>query len=441
VSEIEDRIRAFNWALPKPEKEWAGATKREKEQFTVGPSELAKFYGPEQAIGICLIVCAVLLLWQVSRRLREDRVAINSHPNLTRLETGSITPEKAQQMARTVEADLGDALVKRTRCDRWRVQAYPYLAYKMLTGFARTREFACVETIQEQEIHAVGSFYNTRLALVDYAVWAAPTLKFLATIRGMSEGLAHANNPEEMTSVVAFIGMSFQATIVALQILLPLMLLVRFFHRRLDHLRLELQDASDGLFCRLSLHESPPPSEQQESEHVTKGAASIRGVEIDRPIPAALNGAAASHVNGVVDHAYGQVAAPTDVAPKNKHQSVRATLSRAYRFACSYAAVWATYLRLGLVSLAYYSRVWMAVAARACLNFCRTSLSVAGYWLEAIGTRLRRWSGFEPATPDSAAPPPTEAQPAMDTKVVESTGSVQENTAEIHTEMSNAKLS
>lgn len=83
--------------------------------------------------------------------------------------------------------------------------------------------------------HGPGAFsedaIEDNLTMVQYAIWAIPTIGFIGTVRGMSQALAIADSPEKISEVTSYLGVAFDTTLISLLLITVLMLVQSRFDR------------------------------------------------------------------------------------------------------------------------------------------------------------------------------------------------------------------
>ena len=284
VGTIEGQVRAYNFALAdEGRKDWNPHEKAKSgvARLTINSSEIAMWYGPEQAVALTLVVWAILILYRLSREIRHELRTIDADRRLTRSHSEVISPSAAKVLCDELEEQLKPGLAQGGAYhDRQRVWAYRLMCSKLLRLYASSANLEAVQELQHQEVESAWQSFSRRLSNVEYTVWAAPTLKFLGTLRNMRAGLVVANSPENMSEVIGFMGYSFDATVVALFVLLPLIFATKYFSRRLEGLRLTLKDASDGLVDRLG-----PEAEVRTECHATDRDQPKAKITIENPPP------------------------------------------------------------------------------------------------------------------------------------------------------------
>lgn len=255
VERTERLVRAFNRAVGDKGRElWKPqeTARAGVDGYLIPSSEIAMWFGPEQAVALVLVAWSLLILSWLSREVRRELRAIQADPQLDRRAAEALTPVRAAQLAEQLEESLKPGLEGHGAYhDRERVWSYPLVCSKLLKLYAFSGNLEATQRLQLDEVESAWESFHRRLTNVEYAIYAAPVLKFLGTLRNMRAGLIVAYSPENMSDVIGFMGYSFDATVVALFVLLPLIFATKLFARRLAGLRLALKDASDGLIGRL----------------------------------------------------------------------------------------------------------------------------------------------------------------------------------------------
>jgi biopolymer transport protein ExbB/TolQ len=250
VTAVETSAREYNRAIGEVKNDlWApNTTKAEQDAQLLPGRTYPMLAGWFQASGLLLVVLAVLVLtWLRLDVWREER-AIRRQPELTGAASGAITPEMAEVGADKLHGEFKPT--KTTAVDRERHSAFSILAYKLLSRFTRFRATTGYEEIIASEVEQVATLGTARFALVFWIVFAAPTLKLLATLFFMAEGMEKAINPANLPQVVSSISEGFSATIVSLLLLIPLMLAKHLVAARVARLHVQLKDVGEEFVGR-----------------------------------------------------------------------------------------------------------------------------------------------------------------------------------------------
>lgn len=366
VNQVEAVVLAYNTALGRvPDHVWGDKkpTKADIDALRISGHEFPMVAGYEQAAGIAFILLASFVLCRLGADIRREYRDIKQHPELTRRDHGFVTPTMAATGANKLQNCFG-----RAQIDRERHSAFLIQTYHLLADFAHNGDASKCGRVLDGELNQISRLALARYAWINYVIFAVPTLKLLATLRGMAGGLDQATNPENLPTVVASIGAAFAATIVSLIILLPLMLWRYLLSARLARLEVVMQDEGEALIRRFRGRANA----NECSEHEFWREAQI--TPNDTPIPPAVN----------------------DLKPDVPRRSGIMT-----RWGNSWWSFWERVLagiriasnRLSRFSAAVWSRgvaVWHFVAQ--ILQFTGESCFVLGSGLMSLAKTVQRWS-------------------------------------------------
>jgi biopolymer transport protein ExbB/TolQ len=124
-----------------------------------------------------------------------------------------------------------------------------------LHRFGSTRNIQDVSTAIHDTCEQEYARLDTELAMVRFVAWAIPAIGFVGTVRGIGESLQQAHKAVEgdVSGVVAGLGISFNATLVALSLSITVMFLLHQIQLRQERAVLDTEEFLDTHVVRQML--------------------------------------------------------------------------------------------------------------------------------------------------------------------------------------------
>ena len=206
----------------------------ERDAYTI-----LKEYEPE--------TCVILSLWAFfligykamgivrSRRLLET--------DLLSLPLGvRILPEDSREYARQIEALPAET----------QAELLPRALLSGLHRFGATRNIQDVATAIRDTCNLETDKLDSELSMVRFVAWAIPAIGFVGTVRGIGNSLQQAHKAVEgdVSGVVAGLGSSFNATLVALSLSITVMLCLHQMQLRQERTVLDTENYLDTHLIR-----------------------------------------------------------------------------------------------------------------------------------------------------------------------------------------------
>jgi len=143
----------------------------------------------------------------------------------------------------------------------------PYLLTKGLQRFVISRSIQESSDIIKGRIDNIAERLDSELSIIRYIAWAIPSIGFIGTVRGIGEGLAHADQALEgdISGVTSSLGLAFNSTLVALFISIFLMFFIHSLQSRQEGIVLALETfCREHLIDRLRIGQRPEPQAAEE---------------------------------------------------------------------------------------------------------------------------------------------------------------------------------
>jgi biopolymer transport protein ExbB/TolQ len=149
-----------------------------------------------------------------------------------------ILPEDTREYARQIEALPPDV----------REQLLPRALMTALHRFGATRNIQDVSVAARNICEVERDRLDSELGMVRFVAWAIPAIGFIGTVRGIGESLQQAHKAVEgdVSGVVAGLGVSFNATLVALSLSILVMLVLHSIQLRQERLGLDVEEYVDS---------------------------------------------------------------------------------------------------------------------------------------------------------------------------------------------------
>jgi len=175
-------------------------------------------------------VCVILSLWAVIVMALRARTATRARRLLDRdllhLPEGMrVLPEDSREYLRQLEGVD----------EHTRGMLLPRALFTALERFGATRSVQDASAAARNTCQMENERLDSELAMVRFVAWAIPALGFVGTVRGIGESLQQAHRAIEgdVSGVTAGLGVSFNATLIAL----TLSIVVMFFLHQLQLLQ------------------------------------------------------------------------------------------------------------------------------------------------------------------------------------------------------------
>jgi len=223
-------VQAFNVAAMARDKEFVP----ERDMYTI-----LHDYEPE--------TCVILSLWAFfiiaykSRAIMRARKLLDT--DLLSLPPGvRILPEDSREYARQVES-LPAALQS---------ELLPRALLSGLHRFGATRNIQDVAFAIRETCNLETDRLDSELSMVRFVAWAIPAIGFVGTVRGIGNSLQQAHKAVEgdVSGVVAGLGTSFNATLVALSLSITVMLCLHQMQLRQERTVLDTENYLDTHLIR-----------------------------------------------------------------------------------------------------------------------------------------------------------------------------------------------
>src|SRR5262245_26032187 len=191
---------------------------------------------PEQETCFVFSLWALAIMSFKSFRVARGRKLLGD--DLLHLPEGmKILPEDTREYARQIEA-LPDGV---------RTQLLPRALMTALHRFGATRDIQGVSVAARNICEVERDRLDSELGMVRFVAWAIPAIGFIGTVRGIGQSLQQAHKAVEgdVSGVVAGLGVSFNATLVALSLSILVMLVLHSIQLRQDRLGLDVEEYID----------------------------------------------------------------------------------------------------------------------------------------------------------------------------------------------------
>jgi biopolymer transport protein ExbB/TolQ len=191
--------------------------------------------------------CVILSLWAFFIIAYKSRAILRAQKlldtDLLSLPPGvRILPEDSREYARQVEA-LPAALQS---------ELLPRALLSGLHRFGATRNIQDVAFAVRETCNLETDRLDSELSMVRFVAWAIPAIGFVGTVRGIGNSLQQAHKAVEgdVSGVVAGLGTSFNATLVALSLSITVMLCLHQMQLRQERTVLDTENYLDTHLIR-----------------------------------------------------------------------------------------------------------------------------------------------------------------------------------------------
>jgi biopolymer transport protein ExbB/TolQ len=187
--------------------------------------------------------CFIFAIWAIATMALKSVGVARSRKllgdDLLHLPDGmKILPEDTREYARQIEA-LPDGV---------RTQLLPRALMTALHRFGATRDIQDVSVAARNICEVERDRLDSELGMVRFVAWAIPAIGFIGTVRGIGQSLQQAHKAVEgdVSGVVAGLGVSFNATLVALSLSILVMLVLHSIQLRQERLGLDVEEYVDS---------------------------------------------------------------------------------------------------------------------------------------------------------------------------------------------------
>lgn len=182
--------------------------------------------------GIFFLSYKMLEIRREQRLLEEDFV---------RLQPGErILPEDALDRYKELQSQVA-------RNPRWRERLLPECILAALHRFHATSSIQDAAMAVKERSELTADRLDSSLSLVRYIAWAIPAIGFVGTVRGIGDGLSHAEEAikGDISQVTSQLGLAFNSTFVGLMLCIVLMYLIHIVQSGQEAFIIETQS-----YCR-----------------------------------------------------------------------------------------------------------------------------------------------------------------------------------------------
>jgi biopolymer transport protein ExbB/TolQ len=191
--------------------------------------------------------CFVLLFWAITimtykaANVRREQRVLDA--NLLRIADGvRVLPEDTREYGRQIES-LPEAV---------RGLLLPRALRAALGRFAATRNVQDAATASHAVCQAEADRLDSELSMLRYIAWAIPAIGFIGTVRGIGNALSQAQKAVtgDISGVTAGLGITFNATLIALLFSIFVMFLLHSLQRTQERLVLDTETYLDENLIR-----------------------------------------------------------------------------------------------------------------------------------------------------------------------------------------------
>ena len=196
---------------------------------------------PEQEICFVLAIWSMLVMtWRARAALQARRLLERDFVHLP--DGMRVLPEDAREYLRQIES-LPDA-------DRGHL--LPRALFTALERFGATRSVQDASAAARNVCGMENERMDAELSMVRFVAWAIPSLGFVGTVRGIGESLQQAHKAIEgdVSGVTAGLGISFNATLIALSLSILVMFLLHQLQLLQERLVLDTENHVDEQLLR-----------------------------------------------------------------------------------------------------------------------------------------------------------------------------------------------
>jgi biopolymer transport protein ExbB/TolQ len=192
---------------------------------------------PEQETCFIFAIWAIATMGLKSLGVARSRKLLSD--DLLHLPEGmKILPEDTREYARQIEA----------LPENVKSQLLPRALMTALHRFGATRNIQDVSIAARNICEVERDRLDSELGMVRFVAWAIPAIGFIGTVRGIGQSLQQAHRAVEgdVSGVVAGLGVSFNATLVALSLSILVMLVLHSIQLRQERLGLDVEEYVDS---------------------------------------------------------------------------------------------------------------------------------------------------------------------------------------------------
>jgi biopolymer transport protein ExbB/TolQ len=196
---------------------------------------------PEQEVCVVLSLWALIVMAFRARSATRGRRLLGA--DLLQLPDGMrVLPEDSREYLRQIEGL--DAAT--------REQLLPRALLTALERFGATRSVQDASAAARATCQMENDRLDSELAMVRFVAWAIPALGFVGTVRGIGESLQQAHRAIEgdVSGVTAGLGISFNATLIALSLSIVVMFFLHQLQLLQERLVLDTQNYVDERLLR-----------------------------------------------------------------------------------------------------------------------------------------------------------------------------------------------
>jgi biopolymer transport protein ExbB/TolQ len=193
----------------------------------------------EPQIEIIFCFWGVIFLTYKLIQLRAERRLLEQ--DFVRVQPGErILPEDALDRYKELKSAV-------ERNPRWRERLLPECLLAALHRFHATSSVQDAAMAAKERSELTADQLDSSLSLVRYIAWAIPAIGFVGTVRGIGDGLTHAEEAikGDISTVTSQLGLAFNSTFVGLMLCILLMYLIHVVQSGQESFIIETQT-----YCR-----------------------------------------------------------------------------------------------------------------------------------------------------------------------------------------------
>lgn len=191
--------------------------------------------------------CLILAVWCLAlmvykwRMVTQER-GLFASPLLAIPEGVRILPEDARDYARQLQG----------LPERQKDMLLPRALMHGLRRFAATRDLQDVASSTQRLVESEADRLDSELSMIRFIVWAIPAIGFVGTVRGIGAALQEAQRAAagDVTGVTQGLGITFNATLVALTLTIIVMFFLHQIQLTQDRLVLDTKSKVDNSLIR-----------------------------------------------------------------------------------------------------------------------------------------------------------------------------------------------
>jgi biopolymer transport protein ExbB/TolQ len=207
----------------------SGATKLQTRHIEL----IVKDLEPEVEVIFC--VWGVFFLGYKMWLMRREQRLLDV--DFVRLQPGErILPEDALDRYKELKSQV-------ERNPRWRDRLLPDFILAALHRFHATSSIQDASMAVKERAELAADQLDSSLSLVRYIAWAIPAIGFVGTVRGIGDGLNHAEEAikGDISQVTSQLGLAFNSTFVGLMLCIVLMYLIHIVQSSQEAFIIETQ--------------------------------------------------------------------------------------------------------------------------------------------------------------------------------------------------------